>query len=890
MRLYDLLTCSERQPLGLDEKPYFSWKIESEEENTFQTSWRIIVRQDEKQIWDSGIQNNDHSVYAEYRGIPLKSAARYTWSVEVTDNHGNTACESSWFETAFFYPEDWKAVWVENAAKVHKREKGFGNQPAPTLFRRTFTLPEGFVSGRLYATCHGIYEASINGRRTDDRLFAPEYTSYDKYLCYQTYDITRLLKAGDNALGMYVADGWYFSPATTMNANTAKKPHAVLYQIEVVLKTGAKLIIASDGSEKTARGPVCFADLFAGEQYDARVNRDGWDTPGYDDQSWQPVNLSKEKKAGLRAQTDRPVKAVKEMKPVNIYVSPKGENIIDFGQVMAGHVRFHVNLPAGRVVTLEHFETTDQESNYFNNIIGAAGVGEGCDQKVVYISDGKEAEYEAKFSFHGFRYVRVSGLQEVKAEDFTAVAVSSEKEQTGTFECSDARINRLYENTRWSQRSNMISIPTDCPQREKAGWTGDIGIYAPTSLLNEDTTGLLKRWLRSLAKDQYKDGAVPIVVPNNATYQNLMKILLFAGGLKGTASPAGWADAAILVPLAMYEITGNTAVLKEQYSSMKAWADFIIRTARKYRGDKKLPKEVDENLWNTGFHFGEWLIPSTSKTSLTDTNEMKKAFGEGKKYIPETYGYLAMKNMAKIAEVLGNREDSEYYSEKAKIMRQAFIDGVISEDGKMPSEFMGAYIIPLHYGLVPDEFKESFMEIILRKIRENNGCLDTGFLGTPVILDALSENGKIKETYDLLFNGQCPSWLYEVDHGATTIWESWISENEDGSPIPMSLNHYTFGCVDDWMFRHISGIIPTSAGFKTFMIKPANDARLTSAYRSYESVYGKIVSEWKKEDGIFRLHVMIPANTKAEIILPDGTQYEKGSGTYTFTCKDPDIA
>ncbi len=884
MKLFDLKTNHETELLGIDTRPYFSWKIASDEENTMQTSYRLILKDGVATVWDTGVRESSQSTFVPYGGIPLRSRTRYTWTVRVRDSHGNTAEESTWFETAFLYPEDWKAVWVTDPKKPAKRKKGFGLQPAPVMFRRAFALKEAPVSARLYATCHGIYEASINGRRTDDRLFAPEYTSYEKYLCYQVYDITGLLKAGKNVLGMYVADGWYFCPVTTMNKKTADQPYAVLYQIEAVYADGSRECFASDGSEKCGEGPVCFSDLFGGEQYDARREIPGWDTPDFDDSAWRCAEAGRKDTRGLAVQTGRPVREVREVPAVSGYVSPKGEQIIDFGQVLAGHVRFHIHAPEGTAITLEHFEVTDKDGSYFNNILGAAGVGQGVDQKVVYISNDSEAVYAAKFSFQGFRYIRVSGLDTVDPADFTAVAVSTDKEETGTFVTSDARLNRLYENTRWSQRSNMLSIPTDCPQREKAGWTGDIGIYAATSLQNEDTTGLLERWLKNVAADQMKDGAVPMVVPNNQTYQDIAKMLKIVGGLKGNVGPAGWGDACILVPLAMYEQTGNTEVLKEHYQTMKRWCDFIIHCAAAYRGDRRLPRETDRYLWNTGFHYGEWLIPSRTKNGLSDSSSIAESVKEGKKYIPETYGYLAMKNFARVSELLGEKENAAYYTAMAEKMRDAFVRGVITEDGKMPVPVMGAYIIPLHHGLVPEELRAPFMQEILRLIEENNGCLDTGFLGTPFILDALSENGYVKNAYDLLFQDKCPSWLYEVDHGATTIWESWIAENPDGTPMSLSLNHYAFGCVDDWMFRTITGIVPTEAGYRRFRVQPLPDERITSASRTFRSEYGMIESNWQKEGSAFTLKVTVPANTTAEIILPDDQSFEKGSGTYTFAC------
>lgn len=885
MELYNLTTNHMPDCLGVEGTPYFSWKIRTDLPDTKQRSYHITVKSEEEMVWDSGTIESNKTAFITYGGKPLTSSTLYRWEVKVEDSHGCTSVGSACFETALLDKDDWKAVWVESSLPLKKRKKGFGNQPAPVFFRRDFVLDQAVKKARLYVTCHGIYEASINGKRVDGRTFAPEYSSYDACLFYQIYDVTEVLQEGKNVLGLYVADGWYFGPNTTMSNKTAKEPYAVLYQLSAELADGREVLFVSDGTEKCAEGPVCFSDLFAGEKYDAGRKIDGWDSKELDDSTWAGVKKKNYPLDNLHAQIGEPVRTAAEVKALRAYISPKGEHIIDFGQNLAGRVRFHVHAPRGTSIVLDHFETTDPDGNYYDNILGEAGIGQGCEQRVEYISDGTEDVYEAKFTFHGFRYVRVSGLSVVDPDDFTAVALSTDKRNVGSFSCSDSRLNRLYENTRWSQRSNMISIPTDCPQREKAGWTGDIGIYARTALQNEDVTGFLTRWLRSVSADQGKDGHVPMVVPHNQTYKSMGLLLGLAGGFKGSIGVAGWGDACVLVPKAMYDLTGNKEVLRQQYDSMKKWADFILHTAAKYRGNRKIPRKVDRLLWNTGFHYGEWLIPSRTKNGLADTSAMQQSMKEGKQYIPEIFSYVTMRNVAEIAGILEKEEDQKFYANKARLIRRAFCKGVITEDGGMPVDVMGAYVIPLHYGLVPRRLRESFIQTVLKKIEENQGCLDTGFLGTPVLLDTLCEYGYVKEAYDLLFQEKCPSWLYEVNHGATTIWESWITTKEDGSPMNVSLNHYAFGCVDDWMFRYINGIVPLSPGYETFKVAPFMDDRISWAERTFESEYGPISSRWEKKDGTFTLTVKVPPCTTCHVVLPTGEEYTKGSGEYTFTWK-----
>lgn len=890
MKLYALKTLHEEKPISIDQTPYFSWKIESMEADTMQTSYQVVVTllsKEKKTVWNSGKIESDQSVFVVYEGEKLLSNQEYMWEVSVWDNHGNVASETSFFETGIVDETDWKAKWVCSKPQK-KRKNGFGNQPAPLLFRREFILSKKTIKkAKLLATSHGMYNLSINGVRPDDRHFAPEYSSYDSILFYQSYDVTHLLKSGKNALGIYVGDGWYFCPKTTMTKKNAKDGYGILFQLEIIYDDGSRDMIFSDGSEKYSTGPILFSDLFSGEKYDANLEIKGWDTADFDDSNWHTVIF--DKKSGyqeLASQYGKPVKVAKEVPGDRFYISPKGEMIIDFGQVLAGKVRMRVHAPKGTEITIDHFETPDLEGNYFNNILSEGGVGGGCEQRVVYISNGEEKEYTEYFSYQGFRYIRVSGLDQVDIKDFTALALSSQKENLGTFTCSDDRLNRLYENTRWSQSANMISIPTDCPQREKAGWTGDIGLYAPTAFLNEDVTDILTRWLRSLSFEQATNGAVPMVIPNNQTYKSMMTLLKLAGkrSMKGNIGIAGWSDACILVPLAMYKQTGNVEVLRANYDGMKKWCGYIIEAAKTMVGNKYRPKEIEKYLWDTGFHFGEWLIPSDTEGGMSDKSSMEKALKKGVLYVPEIYAILAMRNLSYIADALDKEEDCIYYKDMEMKMTDAFAKGCITPEGHMLADNMGAYIMAVYYDIVPENLRKSFEDIIVEKIKNNNMRLDTGFLGTPIILDTLCKIGRTDIAYEMLFQTEAPSWLYEVENGATTIWESWHTKNPDGSPMAVSLNHYAFGCVDDWMFRNIVGIVPMSPGFKTFKIAPVIDERITFAKRTYETEYGKISVEWKKENEEFLMDVIVPCNTTATIVLPDGECHECGSGFYHFSC------
>lgn len=876
MRIKDLKVLHMTNPLGIDENPYFSWKLESEEQNVLQTAYRLTVcNESGAVVWDSGERLSDQTSFVEYEGKPLASATRYEWAVEVKDNKGNCEKAGASFETAFLHQSDWKAQWVEQPFPQEKRKNGFGNQGPATFFCKTFRLENGIKRARLYATAHGVYESYLNGGLVDDRKFAPENTTYGKYLCYQTYDVTGQLCAGNNTLGFYVGDGWYCGVRTKQKFKGYKPVHAVLFQLEVEYNDGRHTTICSDRDTNAGTGPVLCSDLYFGEKYDARLEPDFL----MGATAVTPVKVAKYGYANLSAQLGEPVRRVTEVPCQEVLHTKNGETVLDFGQVVSGAVRMTVNAPAGTTVKLEHSEVLDKDGNFTMNIMMGM-----ADQIIEYISNGKEAVFEPHFTFQGFRYVRVSGLSHVSAEDFVAEVYSTEKEDLGTFACSDARINRLYENTRWSQRANMLSIPTDCPQREKAGWTGDIQLYATTSLLNEDTTQLLTRWLKSLACDQETYGTVPMVSPLNGIYIPGFAAIGKVFGNEGkTAASAGWSDAAVLVPWQMYEVTGNTAILKKQYDSMKKWCAYVIRASKnKHKKNTGLSPEKEQYLWNSGYHWGEWLIPSMSKNGYGV--ETVKSVLQTRKYIAPIFAYYTISKMAVIAGVLGNRQDEAYYKDMAEKIKDAIKSWIAANNGTMPIELQGAYVMPLYFDLVPEQYQKQFEEKLIRLVTDKNYCMDTGFLATPFLFDTLCKIGRRDLAFTVFYGENAPSYFNQLAQGATTIWESWFSYDAEGNPLSVSLNHYAFGCVDDWMFRTFTGLDKTLPGFKHIVIAPKPDESLTWAERSFESEHGTILSKWKKENGEFRLHAEIPCNTTATITLPDGTSVDVGSGTYDYAC------
>ena len=868
MKLANLKILSMTNPIGIDTMPYFSYFLTSDKKNVKQVKYSIAVKIGEKIVWQKS-EISQKSTFIEYNG-ELKSKTRYNVEITATNNYGESDTVCDFFETAMLDKSEWQAKWVKSTLPIFDAEKGFGKQPPPTIFKKQFTAYGNIRSARLYATCHGIYIPHLNNCRFSDAEFAPEHTTYGKVLCYQTYDITKHINKGNNDFSMYVGDGWYLGVKTQPRIENYERRHAVLFQIEITYENGYNQIIVSDDQVECAYGKVVCSDLFAGEIYNENLKLT----------DWQKTEIANYGYDNLIAQIGEPVVCLKEIPVKKIIYSPKGETLLDFGQVLAGRVRAIINEPKNTVITLDHTEVLDKEGNFFQNAEMPDG---GTEQRVQYISNGEKSIYEPQFTFHGFRYVKVDGITSVNKDDFTSRVYSSQKDDLGSFYCSNEQLNQLYKNIRNSQTSNTLSIPTDCPQREKAGWTGDIAIYARTALLNEDITAFLNRWLLSVRADQGSNGAVPIVVPYDGGYP--MSEMFFGPMYEETETigSSGWGDACVLVPWSIYNITGNTKIIKDNLDVMEKWCGYIFDRCKLPCKTKKIPPEFDRYLWNEGYHQGDWLVPSLSKIPIFDPiGDRLKQMDFTKQYAAPMYGYNTFALMAKMMLVLEDEKKNAYYQDIADKMKHAIKSVLFDDNGDLPTDLMGAYVLSIAFDLVPEKHKKYTKDKLIKLLEDNKGCLDTGFLSTPYLLDSLCKIGRRDLAYSVLFQTKCPSWLYEVEKGATAIWESWESYEPDGNPKKISFNHYAFGCVDDWIFRNICGITPTSAGFETIRIQPLPDKTLTYAERAYQSIHGIIYVKWQKSDGKFMLNCSIPCNATAEIILPSGKIYQVGSGSYNF--------
>ena len=832
------------EPLGLgNPKPRFYWNCEG---GVTQTAYQIVCTRAGKTVWDSGKVESSSMTHIAYDGLDLHSRDIVAWSLQLWDENGEPGEKSeSRFELGLLAESDWAARWISGDYKPDPRRR----YPVD-CFKKEFAAKD-VVKARLYATARGVYDVTVNGRRIEDFILAPGSTDYRKRIQVQTYDVTEYIKE-KNTIELRLADGWFRGSVAAYGVtNVFGTQTSVLAQLELTHADGSVQMIGTDESWAWSNdGPIRFADLKDGEVYNTTMQ------PTY---SGKAQVVTAPKGVALCASDNLPVMEHERFTP-----SLLPGKVLDFGQNIAGYLAFRVKGKKGQRLKIVCAELYDEKAQaVIRNAVEtkpAAGwtqqklikklmtqkvSGESVEtplQEILFTCSGGEDIYKTSFAVFGFRYAQIIGDVEIKPEDFTAIAVYSDLEQTGDFSCSDERVNQLIKNTRWSMKGNFLDVPTDCPTRERLGWTGDAQVFFHTGAYLMNTAPFFRKWLRDMEDGQYKNGLIPAVLPFNGVEMMY----------KATGSSVGWADAIYLVPYRYYQRFGDKELLRSCWPMMKKYADYLLKNREK------------DGHYEKGVHLGEWLEPVEFRD---------KVYGAKAKHPEEctAYLYLTMTTMAEIAALLG--EPGGDYEKAAEEAKEAY-----AKYAELDTDRQAKLVRPLALGLLDGEEKKKAQSRLVKAAENFHYRVGTGFLSTPFLLGELTEAGAAETAYNVLMNPEKPGWLYEVLQGATTVWETW--EGYTGRGDAGSLNHYSPGAVCQWLFDTCAGI--RVMGENHFVITPAPGCVLTHAEASYQSLYGEVKSRWEKTESGIQYSITIPSNCTAEIRLADGRTENVTAGKYQF--------
>jgi alpha-L-rhamnosidase len=817
-------------PLGIDAlPPRLSWQLESEERNQRQTAYQIHVssteenlRSDRGDLWDSGKVASSEQLHIEYAGKPLRSGQCCYWKVRVWDQDGKRSnySPSAFWEMGLLTPQEWHGKWIGRTS-----DKAY--QPAP-LFRRTFAVNGKIRRARIYLCGLGYHELSLNGKKVGDHALDPGYTRYDRRILYMTHDVTALLKEGQNAVGVMLGTGWFnvhTKAVWQFHQAPWRAAPRLLMEMRIEYADGREERVVSDERWKTSTGPILFDSIYGGETYDARLEKPGWDTPRYSDADWQAAMVVEAPKGRLAAQAMPPIQIVQTLEPVKVTAPKPGTQVFDIGQNMAGHARLHVRGPAGTRLILRYGERLHPDGTLDPSHIAQHMLKTDPPQRFqtdeYILKGGEEETWEPRFVYHGFQYVEVSGLTPEVSLKLEARVKHTAVEQRGTFSCSNPLLNRIQRNALWSYVSNLHSIPTDCPHREKNGWTGDAHLAAEMGLFNFDSAALYTKWVNDLGDEQRESGELPGIVPTGGW------------GYAWGNGPA-WDSAFILIPWYLYEYCGDIRVLKTHYAGMRRYVDYLTRRAV-------------NGIVSIGL--GDWVAFETeTPVEVTSTG----------------YYYVDALIVSRAARLLGKEEDARKYNALASEIRKAFLDRFEDKQtGQIANGSQTALSCAIyHPELLTKAQKATAMKHLLANIEARKGHIDTGILGAKYLLNALREQGKPAVAYQIVAQKTLPGWGWWMEQGATTLWESWQGTD--------SLNHIMFGDVSAWFYKTLAGILPTAPGFGQIEIKPQIVGDLTYARGECETVRGRISSDWRIENGDLLLKIQIPANVTATLYLPGG--------------------
>jgi alpha-L-rhamnosidase len=836
-------------PVTDNPAPRFSFALQSDRQDVILAYVRAVVLLEGKEIWDSGkIKGGECRI--TYGGKKLSPFTAYEVRLEAGDNTGDSAEACASFSTGRL-GLPWEAVWISDPGYLPEHKKS----PVPMSFRRTVQLKSGLRRAFVNATAMGIFNLYLDKEKLGEDYFAPGFTSYGHQLQYETFDVTaRLKKGGAHELKAIVAGGWAVGKFTYAGKTqlTADR-QALLLELRIEYENGeTELIATNEDWEVGIGGQYQFAEWYDGEICDA--------TRSDADILWKQAAREHLKiYPGISARYSPPVRAHERMEAVLIGRSPSGECLYDFGQNFAGVLSATIQGKWGQKIVFRHAEVLSEEELFVRSLRSAKATA-------TYICKEGLQIYSPQFTYMGFRYVGMTGAD---PQDITlsAYALYSDIETVGGFRCSDPLLNRLQQNIVWSGKSNFVDIPTDCPQRdERMGWTGDIAVFSPTAAFNFDTSAFLEKWLTDMRAEQGKDGGIPMVVPRQGDRWNPIV-------------SSCWGDACLLVPWAEYMARGDAGVLMRQYKTMVRFLEGVRRWAAYMSIGKRARR-----IWKMPYHYGDWCAPEGDA-------RLWKSRG---KWIGTAYWANSLAIAAHAARLLQRVEEARAYDKLREEVCRAYLRTFTDKNGRLKHEFQTGYVLPLRFSMADKETAEKLAKNLVRLIEKTDYHLSTGFPGTPHLLFALSDYGYPDVAYKVLLQETCPSWLYEVKAGGTTIWERWDALLPDGtvntgsadekSGGMVSFNHYAMGAVGEWLYRRIAGLEPLSAGYRTLRIQPIVGGGITYAKAFTRGSNGDICAEWNLEGDVFTLKTVIPVGSRATIILPDGKRCQSGSGTYRYTC------
>ena len=883
LRVVSLRTEHQVEPLGIDETvPVLGWQIVADARDVLQTGFRIraALSQDalvsDDLVWDSGWISSARSVDVVWAGPALESRTRYFWDVEVETTAGSARAEEpTWFEMGLLEPSDWTASWgrpsqlprVSNPPVYdHGSMEDKLSLPIPEdllrpaqYMRRAFEISGDVVRARVYATAHGVYRLELNGVRVGDRELAPEWTSYHKRLQYQTYDVTEMLRPGENVLGMVVADGWWAGRLGVYGEPVHYGKYVEgLWQIEIEHADGSRRTLTLDRTATSHEGPVRYSDLMIGESIDLRRAIVGWSEPGFDDSGWMAVQHIDRPLDELVASDGEPVRVVERFPSERIVVTPKGEIVVDFGRVVAGRASATLVGESGDVLRLEYTETLDENGCFFSNI-GWRPFGTPTDTFIL-AGTGEPEIFDPAFTYRGFRYARLTGtpelLERLRPDDLEAVSLSSDTRETLRMTTSNEDVNALLRNIKATHRANMLSVPADNPDRERAGWTGDFHAIAPSVMTTTALQPLTRRWIKDLIADQRTDGGIPQVVP---AMTNCHSVPLFA-----------WGDVCVLGPWEAFCSYGDTRLLSETYEMAEGWMRWSERQALASQSDEDRTNAVLSHVWRpVEFGFGDWLTPSMLREA---GDRMFESTGQVVSMIPTLYWCNSARVMARIAAVLGKGDDAARYAALAERIDASFCGAFVQENGLLTEDKQANYVLAIRFRMGTDAQRQVWLDRLVTLIHSNGDRLDTGFLSTAHLLPVLTEGGHGDLAVSLLLSEEHPGWLYMLRHGATSVWESWSAVTpEDGHVLRTSFIQPGLSTVGVWLARHLAGISPAAPGFQEVLLRPVLDPRIPSVRAVYETPYGPVAVRVDVSRSGADLHVSVPANARAVLDLPSAS-------------------